>query len=36
MLPELTDEWVDENIGEFDTVAALRASLAERHRRAAS
>jgi trigger factor len=30
VLPELTDEWVDENIGEFDTVEALRASLAER------
>lgn len=30
VLPELTDEWVDENIGEFDTVDAMRASLAER------
>lgn len=33
-LPELTDEWVDENVGEFDTVeawtASLRESLAER------
>ncbi len=32
-LPELTDEWVDENVGEFDTVEAwttsLRESLAE-------
>ena len=25
VLPELTDEWVDENIGEFDTVDAFRA-----------
>ncbi|MGD9998393.1 MAG: trigger factor [Ilumatobacteraceae bacterium] len=30
VLPELTDEWVDENIGEFDTVEAYRASIAER------
>jgi trigger factor len=30
LLPELTDEWVDENIGEFDTVEAYRASIAER------
>jgi trigger factor len=33
-LPELTDEWVDENVGEFDTVEAwtadLRETLAER------
>ncbi len=33
-LPELTDEWVDENVGEFDTVEAwttsLRESLVER------
>ena len=33
-LPELTDEWVDENVGEFDTVDAwtesLRETLAER------
>jgi trigger factor len=29
VLPELTDEWVDENIGE-ESVAAWRASLAER------
>ncbi len=32
-LPELTDEWVDENVGEFDTVedwtASLRQSLAD-------
>ncbi len=30
VLPELTDTWVDENIGEFDTVDAYRASIAER------
>ena len=30
VLPELTDEWVDENIGEFDTVEAYQASIAER------
>ncbi len=30
VLPELTDEWVDEHIGEFDTVEGWRASLAER------
>jgi trigger factor len=30
VLPELTDEWVDENTGEHDTVEALRAALAER------
>jgi trigger factor len=30
VLPELTDTWVDENIGEFDTVEAYRASIAER------
>ena len=29
-LPELSDTWVDENIGEFDTVEAYRASLAEK------
>ena len=33
-LPELTDEWVDENVADFDTVAAwtesLRESIAER------
>ncbi|MCH9834578.1 trigger factor [bacterium] len=33
-LPELTDEWVDENVGEFDTVEAwtadLRQTLSER------
>lgn len=30
VLPELTDDWVDENIGEFDTVEAYQASIAER------
>lgn len=30
VLPELTDTWVDENIGEFDSVEAYRASIAER------
>ena len=30
VLPELTDVWVDENIGEFDTVEAYTASIAER------
>ena len=30
VLPEVTDEWVDENLGEFDTVEAWRASIAER------
>jgi len=30
VLPVLTDTWVDENIGEFDTADAFRASLAER------
>jgi trigger factor len=30
VLPELTDEWVDENMGEFDTVEAWKASVAER------
>lgn len=30
VLPELTDEWVSENLGEFDTVDEWRASLAER------
>ncbi len=30
VLPDLTDEWVDQNIGEFDTVEAFRASIAER------
>jgi len=38
-LPELTDEWVDENVGEFDTVDAwtenLRETLAERNLSAA-
>jgi len=29
-LPEATDEWVAEVLGEFDTVAAWRASIAER------
>jgi trigger factor len=28
--PELTDEWVSENLGEFETVAEWRAALAER------
>jgi trigger factor len=28
-LPELTDEWVDENVGEFDTVEAWTANLHE-------
>jgi trigger factor len=28
-LPELTDEWVDENVGEFDTIEAWTASLRE-------
>ena len=28
-LPELNDEWVDENVGEFDTVEAWTASLRE-------
>ncbi|HRE02180.1 MAG TPA: hypothetical protein PLV68_12835, partial [Ilumatobacteraceae bacterium] len=30
VLPELTDTWVDENIAEFDTVEAWRASVRER------
>ena len=30
VLPEVTDEWVSDNLGEFDTVAAWRASIAER------
>ena len=30
VLPELTDEWVSENLGEFDTVEEWRAALAER------
>ena len=29
-LPDVTDEWVSENLGEFDTVDAWRASIAER------
>ncbi|MEQ1873418.1 MAG: trigger factor [Ilumatobacteraceae bacterium] len=29
-LPEVTDEWVAENFGEFETVAAWRASVAEK------
>ncbi len=29
-LPEVTDEWVSDNLGEFDTVAAWRESIAER------
>jgi trigger factor len=30
VLPELTDEWVSENLGEFETVEEWRAALAER------
>jgi trigger factor len=30
VLPELTDEWVDENIGEFDTVEAWRENIRQR------
>jgi trigger factor len=30
VLPELTDEWVDENVGEFDTIEAWQANIAER------
>jgi len=30
VLPELTDEWVSDNLGEFDDVAAWRNSIAER------
>lgn len=30
VLPELTDEWVDENIGDHDTVESWRASVVER------
>ncbi len=30
VLPELTDEWVSENLGEFDTVEEWRASLSEK------
>ncbi|HEX2782151.1 MAG TPA: trigger factor [Ilumatobacteraceae bacterium] len=30
VLPELTDDWVSDNLGEFDTVEQWRASLAER------
>ena len=33
VLPELTDEWVDENIGEFDTVDALPGLDRRAHRR---
>jgi trigger factor len=29
-LPELTDEWVSENLGEFDTIEGWRTALAER------
>ena len=29
-LPELTDAWVDENVGEFDTIDAWKSSIAER------
>jgi trigger factor len=30
LLPEITDTWVEENLGEFDTVEAWRASVSER------
>jgi trigger factor len=30
VVPELTDEWVEENLGEFDTVEEWRANIAER------
>jgi trigger factor len=30
VLPELTDEWVDENIAEYDTVAGWRSALGDR------
>ncbi|MDO8362736.1 MAG: trigger factor, partial [Actinomycetota bacterium] len=30
VLPEVTDEWVSENLGEFDTVQAWRESIAQR------
>ena len=30
VLPELTDEWVSENLGEFETIEEWRAALAER------
>jgi trigger factor len=30
VVPELTDEWVEENLGEFDTVEEWRANVAER------
>jgi trigger factor len=30
VLPELTDEWVSENLGEFETITEWRAALAER------
>ncbi len=30
VLPDVTDAWVDENLGEFDTVEAWRASIGER------
>jgi len=30
VLPEITDQWVAENLGEFDTVEAWRASIADR------
>ncbi|MFT3854107.1 MAG: trigger factor [Ilumatobacteraceae bacterium] len=30
VLPEVTDEWVDENVGEHDTVQSWRAAVAER------
>ena len=30
VLPKITDEWVSENLGEFDTIDAWRGSIAER------
>ena len=30
VLPQVTDEWVDENVGEHDTVESWRASIVER------
>jgi trigger factor len=30
VLPELTDEWVEENLGEFDTIDEWKANIAER------
>ena len=36
VLPEVTDEWVADNIGEFDTVEEWRRSVRERARRRTS